>query len=293
MAGKEDYFMFMLIGAVFLILVFLVISGNNDKPKFSDITNIDGGQSYTVVSDSARNSLDITIKYTTPANPSSGALAGVAIYKWPIVYLIDITGMSTSLPTTSGVATGTQITTIENYFNGYAGTNIPSPKQLLLSDTTNVAVGAGTIANATYYQSASIATSGTPTFFPNMINLSNLLSSASATYNMTTDPAPVSDALSYSTSYTQTLSGVSQVVRAPLITGKSYVLGIAVQYATNYINAKGTAANAGADPLTRRFSKFNYKVITPALGATSITVSYPTVPAIDAAAPITLGTLTV
>lgn len=264
-------------GVLILLLLLLFVLNMTKKGhtglKFGDVLGDDG---VTIVVDANRNALDSSITFQVPANTPTINSVASKIYKFPLLYLID--------PNSSG----STVNTIDN------DSSYDKPPPTALINSANKAsspaldvttFGTGVVGSTGYYAPSTV---GSGKYFPNLLNLVNLYSntpgiSAPATGGFTLN----GDSLTLSSTGTWVISGLSNYVNCPLINGRTYVLGLALQLTDNpYVNFDGASRTVLQSPLTRRYGNFKYVSVTYSISG--LTIATPDMPSGATAATLQL-----
>ena len=259
---KEMVFGLLIILLIILVVLNMTKKGNTGS-NFGDLLGENGIQ---ILSDPDRNAIDSSIAYTLPGEITIGTSVA-SYYKWPLLYLIDASNV-TSVSASS--------------LSADSAYKKPPPKALI--NNSYVSYGA---AGTTYYAPSTIADGN---FFPNLINLTNLYgnnpdhnlqlpSSGGFTVGENNTVAP-------SASGTWVIPGLSAVINTPLVSGKTYILGISAQLTNPYVNLYGTSKYVGADPVNKRFGNFIY--VNASYSVSGLTVTVPLSPSGATASTLTL-----
>ena len=245
---------------ILLLLVLFILNmtkkaGNTDS-KFA---NLLGQEGLIIIESTTRNAVDSSITYTLPSTTIINNV-NASYYKWPLLYLIDVGSITTSQPTAATL----------NNSDAYKK---PPPKALL--NSASVSFGNTAAGTTGYYALTSLPAEGT--FFPNLINLTNLYGST-PTNNL---QAPTSNAFTVNTTDNTVaasstgswvLPGLSAVINAPLINGRSYILGVSAQLTAAYVNLYGTSKYVISPPIDKRFGSFTYVPVSYSLSGLTVTV---------------------
>jgi len=264
---KELVFGLLILLLLVLFILNMTKKEGNTGSKFADLLG-DGG--LLIIESSTRNAVDSQITYTLPTSITIGGSVA-SYYKWPLLYLIDV-GSIASPPTIAAL-------NASNYYKK------PPPKALLNSDY--VANGGGAAGTTGYYALTTTPSDGT--FFPNLINLTNLYGST-PTNNLqapATGSFTVTDnTVGASASGSWILPGLKDVINAPLIPGRAYILGVSAQLTAAYVNLYGTSKYVAADPINKRFGNFTYVQVSYSLNG--LLIAAPGAPTGAAASTLTL-----
>ena len=261
---KEMVFGLLLILLLVLFILNMSKQGHTGS-KFSDLL---GDNGITIVSGGDRNAIDLSITYKLPAQVTING-TNINYYKWPLLYLIDANN-------TPGVTPAS--------LNSDSGYLKPPPSALL--NSSFITYGTGDAGTTGYYAPSGLTVPvGSGNYFPNLINLTNLYSSNPLT-SPTTGAFPAGESLTAETTGTWVIPGNTSVISAPLINGRSYILGVSAQLVSNYVNLFGNTKYQPAAGITRRYGNFTYFTSTYNIAGLSVVI--PGAPSGSSSATMTL-----
>jgi len=242
---KEMVFGLLLLLLLVLFILNMTKKGNTGS-KFGDILGDDG---IRIMESAERNALDSSITYTLPGQVTINGNP-VNYYKWPLLYLID----ANSSPGTTPAS-----------LSGNDAYKKPPPKALLNMDY--VTYGPGAAGTTGHYAASPAADS----YFPNMIDL-NALYSSTPLISPATGAFPAGESLNAATTGTWVLPGLSAVIKAPLVNGRKYILGVSAQLLSDYVNLFGNNKYLPTAPITHRYGNFVYVEVAYSIAGLTVVI---------------------